>query len=374
MDIKSLFNQNRRSKTKEYNKKKKFNNRVRLTLNIVFWIVFLGFSLEIKIFTYINTIISNNEIRIFIYLFFFYLLYNLFTLFLDYFLSYKLSREFNLSNQNKNEWLIDELKSFVLSLIFFYFAVRSYLYLIHISPDLWWLYYTILASLFIVLITFIFPTVLLPIFFKLESYPDSELKGRLLGLIQKANLEIDDIYEINLSSKINAANAAVMGLGSSRKVVLGDNLKEKYNYDEIEAVLAHELGHQVHGDIFRNILVQPFILLFISYIVFNTWPYISNWYGYNSYLDVYTIPLLLILVSLLSWTFSPIQLVMSRLAEKKADLYAITLTGKGRALANGLAKLADESLSPLEVSLYKKVFKLSHPPIRERLKYILDNS
>ncbi len=369
--IEGMFDPKRRKLAEEYNYSKKKSNIVMTVLNILFWFVFLGFSIELKIHSFINTRIAIYEIMIFVYIFSFYLLYSLFSSTLDYFLEYKLNRKYKLSNQDKREWLIDELKSFILGIVFFYLAVRSYLYLLNNYPDSWWIYYTVLASIFTVLITFIFPTVLLPIFFKLESYPDSEMKERLLELIKKANVKIDDIYEINLSTKINAANAAVMGIGSSRKVVLGDNLNDKYSYDEIVTVLAHELGHQVHGDIFKNILIQPFMMLIISYIIYTFWPTITEWYGYSSFNSVYTIPLLLIFVSTLSWVLSPVQLLLSRIAEKKADFYSIKLTGKADSFVTALARLADESLSPLKVSLYRKIFKQSHPPIKERIEYIL---
>ncbi len=370
--IEGLFDSKRRKLAEEYNYKKGKFRILSIVLNALFWLVFLGFSVELKIFNFLSIRVSNYEIVTFIYLFSFYLVYSFFASTLSYFLEYKLNRKYNLSNQDKREWLVDEVKSFILGIVFFYLAVRSYLYFLNKFPEIWWLYYTLLASVFTVLITFIFPTVLLPIFFRLESYPDSEMKERLLKLIKKSNVKIDDIYEINLSTKINAANAAVMGIGSSRKVVLGDNLKDKYSYDEIETVLAHELGHQVHGDIFKNILIQPFIMLIISYIIYTSWPVITQWYGYGSFNSVYTIPLLLIFLSILSWVTSPFQLLLSRIAEKKADFYSIKLTRKADSFVCALTRLADESLSPLRVSLYKKIFELSHPPIQERIEYILN--
>ena len=131
-----------------------------------------------------------------------------------------MERKYRLSNQDKKEWLIDEVKSFILGLLFFFFAVRGYLYLAARFPENWWIYYSIIAAVFLITIAFIFPLVLVPLFFRLDSYPESELKERLWQLVKRAGVKIDDIYEINLSSKVNAANAAVMGLGKSRKIVL----------------------------------------------------------------------------------------------------------------------------------------------------------
>ncbi|MFP4016414.1 MAG: M48 family metalloprotease [Halanaerobiales bacterium] len=371
--INKLFDQKRRQIAGEYNKKRKVRGIISFIITVIFWVTFLAETLELDIYCFLHSLFNNREIIILGYVLIFYLIYSIFQTLRYYFFAYRLSRRYNLSNQSTGEWLIDNVKSFILGLIFLYLAVRSYLYLFNNYPDTWWIYYTVLASIFVVVITFILPTVLLPIFFKLESYPGSELKDRLMALIKKADVEIDDIYEINLSSKVNAANAAVMGIGSSRKVVLGDNLKDKYTYDEIEAVLAHELGHQVHGDIFKNILMQPLIFLVISFIIYQFWPSITQWYGYSEAGTVYTIPLLLILVSTLSWLITPIELYISRIFEKRSDLYSIELTGSARPLASAMAKLADESLSPLKESLYRRIFKLSHPPMQERVEYILEN-
>ncbi|MFW6022938.1 MAG: M48 family metallopeptidase [Halanaerobiaceae bacterium] len=372
--VESLFDSERRELAEEYNKKKKWNNKIGIFFNILFWLMFFLFSFETKLLAMINDIFSRGEFIILLYIFSFYFIYSLFQVILDYYLGYKLSRKYDLSSQDSSEWFVDQVKSFILGLIFFYLAVRTYLYLANNYPQYWWVYFSIVATIFVLVITFIFPTVLLPIFFKLESYPESELKDRLMNLIKKTGLEIDDIYEINLSTKINAANAAVMGLGSTRKVVLGDRLKEKYSYDEIEAVLAHELGHQVHGDIFKNLLIQPVGFLIISFIISQLWPAIASWFGYQGITGVHTIPLLMILAGFLSWVLTPLQLYLSRKFEKAADLYAIEITDKAEKLASAMAKLADEALAPLEVSKYKRIFKLSHPPMKERVEYILENS
>lgn len=372
-NIRELFNPDRRILAEAYNKKKKTNNRFAFLFKFLFWFLFLGFSLEKTSYNYLNNLNINYEFKLIVYFIGFYLLYGLFSLLTDYFLGYKIDRQYKLLNQDTREWFVDEIKSFILGVFFFYLAVRTYLYLLVKFPVTWWIYYAIIASIFIVLITFIFPTVLLPIFFKLESYPESELKKRLFQLVEKADLSIDDIYEINLSSKVNAANAAVMGIGSSRKIVLSDNLKDFYTSGEIEAVLAHELGHQVHGDLFKNLLMEPIIILITSYIIASLWPGFVLWFGYSSISSPATIPLLMIIVNLLSLLLSPFQLYISRKFEKRADLFAINLSTKVDSFTTALAKLADESLAPLRVSIYEKVFKSSHPPIKERLEYILRN-
>lgn len=370
--IERLFNFNRRKLAEKYNYKRRINKKLAFFLEISFWFVFLGFSFGSKFYFYLDKLVGNNEVKIIIYLSGFYLLYNLFSTVTAYFFSYKLDCQYELSNQSRKDWIIDEVKAFILGLILFYFAARAYLYLAIKFSEIWWVYYTIIASIAIVLLTFVLPVVLLPIFYNLESYPESELKGQLMLLINKADLKIDDIYQINLSSKVNGANAAVIGLGSSRKIVLSDNLKDKYSIDEIEAILAHELGHQVHRDIIKNLLIEQLMFLIIAYLIAYIQPLIYPWFGYSSISDPITIPLLVVMVGFLIWFLSPIEMYISRSFEKRADLYSVKLTTKGDSLIKSLVKMADEALLPLKVNTYERIF-LSHPPISARVEYIFDN-
>jgi STE24 endopeptidase len=371
MDIEGIFNPERRRLALVYNKEKRKLSIGTFSLKTLFWLLILGFSLEKRAYKYLHSIGLHPELELLIYLFAFYLLYSLVSLLSAYY-EYGVERKYQLSNQTKPEWLIDEVKSLILGLLFFFLAARGYLYLVERFPENWWLYYAITAGFFILLIAFVFPVLLVPLFFKLGPYPESELKDQLWQLVKKAGVKIDDIYEINLSSKVNAANAAVMGLGKSRKIVLSDNLQDKYSPGEIEAVLAHELGHQVKGDMAKNILAEFLSLLLTLFLVFKTWPFIVSLLAYDSIYSVVTIPALSLFVSLLSWLLSPLRLSLSRRWEKEADLYAVQLTGQGESLARALAKLADEALIPLKIGIYRRLFKASHPPVRERIEYILE--
>ena len=371
MDIEGIFNPERRRLALVYNKEKRKLSIGTFSLKTLFWLLILGFSLEKRAYKYLHSIGLHPELELLIYLFAFYLLYSLVSLLSAYY-EYGVERKYQLSNQTKPEWLIDEVKSLILGLLFFFLAARGYLYLVERFPENWWLYYAITAGFFILLIAFVFPVLLVPLFFKLGPYPESELKDQLWQLVKKAGVKIDDIYEINLSSKVNAANAAVMGLGKSRKIVLSDNLQDKYSPGEIEAVLAHELGHQVKGDMAKNILAEFLSLLLTLFLVFKAWPFIVSLLAYDSIYSVVTIPALSLFVSLLSWLLSPLRLSLSRRWEKEADLYAVQLTGQGESLARALAKLADEALIPLKIGIYRRLFKASHPPVRERIEYILE--
>lgn len=366
--MKDLYDPERRQLAKEYNYYQDRNRWVKRIMQLIFWSVFLGFSLEFNLYHLTTDWINNRELKLILFLLAFSLIYFGLNWILSFFLSYQLKRKYELSAQEPGDWFLDQIKSYILNLIFLYLAARVFIFMINVWPENWWIPYSIAGSIFILVVTFILPKVLLPIFFKLTPYPDTSLRKRLMRLIKRAGVKVEEIYEINLSSKVNFGNAAVVGLGKTRKLLLGDILTDKYTDAEIEAILAHEIGHHANGDIFKNLLVQPFLLFSTSFIVDRIWPIFVGWRGYAAVDSIYALPLLLLIWGALNWLFSPLPVYLSRKFERRADRYSLELIADPRSLATGLAKLADESLSKLDYNLYKLLFEASHPPIGERVK------
>ena len=180
---------------------------------------------------------------------------------LDY-SGFRLERRYQLSNQRLRAWLKDEAKSFLVTFVIaavivemLYFAIRQF-------PEYWWLVaWAFFMGLFIAMAQ-LAPLILFPIFYKFEPLEDEELKSRLVKLSEQTGTRVRGVYKWHLSEKTKKANAALTGLGSTRRIILADTLLENYSNDEIEAVLAHELGHHVHKHILKSIGVQAGIALF----------------------------------------------------------------------------------------------------------------
>ncbi|MFW6006344.1 MAG: M48 family metalloprotease [Bacillota bacterium] len=368
--MKELFDDERRKLARKYNNKKRKYSWIIKSIQIIFWIIFLGFSLEYKLYQILSEI-NNQEIILVFYLIFFLLIYSLINWTASYFLIYRLNKKYDLSNQKTDSWWKDKGKEFLLNIIMVYLTSRLFLYLINKWPDKWWMYFSIVGTIFYIIITFIMPYVILPLFYKLEKYPDNSLRKRLVDFIRKNGIAIEDIYEINLSSKINYANAAVIGLGSSRKIILGDNLTDNYTEKEIVAILAHELGHHLHKDIIKNLLLRSSILFVSAYIISKIWYNIIEYTGYLT-TEIYTLPLLFLIWSIVFLIFMPLELYVSRKLENKADNFALNRIDCPEDLGSGLAKLADQSLSELDYGLFETLFKASHPSIGERVKKSLN--
>ncbi|MFW5976882.1 MAG: M48 family metalloprotease [Bacillota bacterium] len=365
-----LFNNKRRNLAKNYNSQKRKYKWVNKLVKLLFWILFFGLSIEYKLYEILSGI-NNKELIIVLYLFLFLSLYSLLTWIIEYLLIYRLNRKYQLSNQDTRSWWLDKIKHFFLNLIFLYLSARLILYLIKVYPDNWWIYFSFTGIIFYTVITFLLPYVILPLFYKLEKYPENSLRKRLMNFIKKIDLKVDDIYQIDLSSKVNFANAAVIGLGKSRKIILGDNLKDKYTDDEIEAVLAHELGHHVHKDIIKNLIINGAGLFFTAFIISKLWYNLITYIEYTA-IEIYSLPLLLVVWSLLFLLISPLELYLSRRFEENADNFALNNIENPENLGKGLAKLADESLSEIEYNLYELLFEASHPSIGKRVEKSLE--
>src|SRR5579863_6600322 len=201
---------------------------------------------------------QNYTFAVFLYLFFLLLISKVLALGFDYY-GFRLERRFQLSNQRLRSWLWDEAKGFLVGLVMAGIVVELLYFMIRQSPQHWWLItWAIFMGLFILLAQ-LAPVVLFPIFYKFEPLDNEDLRRRLVLLSEHAGTRVRGVYRWKLSEKSKKANAALTGLGSTRRIILADTLLDNYTPEEIEAVLAHELGHHVHRHILKSIFVQAAI-------------------------------------------------------------------------------------------------------------------
>ena len=188
---------------------------------------------------------DHYAIALFIYTSILLLLTKFLSLGLDYY-SFLIEHRYHLSNQRLRSWAWDQIKGFAITFLFSQVLVQIVYLLIRLQPQWWWVTAWILFMLLTVLLAQIAPVVLFPLFFRFRALDDAELTARLTRLSEKAKTKVRGVYEWMLSEKSRKANAALMGLGRTRRIVISDTLLATCDHDEIEAVLAHELGHHVH--------------------------------------------------------------------------------------------------------------------------------
>jgi STE24 endopeptidase len=284
------------------------------------------------------------------------------------FYGFRLEHRFNLSNQRFGSWIKDEFKGWVLGLVLGAFLAEIVYALIRISPQYWWL---IAWAIFIGLFVFfaqIAPVVLFPLFYKFVPLQNEELKARLVRLGERAGTRVRGVYEWKLSEKSKKANAALTGLGNTRRIILADTLLQNYSNDEIEAVLAHELGHHVHGHMIKMIVVQALVTLGGFWAANEVLRYaIDDQKMFQHLSDFANLPLLALVASGLSLLLMPALNAYSRYTERQADLYCWKCVANVGPYITAMEKLAKQNLSESHPSRLVELLFHSHPPISKRI-------
>jgi len=287
---------------------------------------------------------------------------------LDYY-GFRVEHRFQLSNQKLRSWVRDQVKGWLVALVIGTILVELVYWTIRATPRFWWL---IAWAIFIVLFVFfaqIAPVVLFPLFYKFKPLENEALKERLTRLSERAGTRVKGVYEWKLSEKSRKANAALAGLGMTRRILLADTLLEKYADDEIEAILAHELGHHVHRHIPKGILVQAGITLVGFWAANQILNYaIDRLHLFEQFADFANLPLLMLVSAVLSFLLMPALNAYSRFNERQADRYSYTAIPSIAPFISGMNKLADQNLAERRPSRLVELVFYSHPPIAKRIQ------
>ena len=295
--------------------------------------------------------------------------YSVINLPLGYYSGFVLPHRFGQSNQTLKDWIIDQLKGLaigaplgLLLLELLYLALRA-------TGDLWWLWAAGGMLAFTVLLSNLAPVLIMPLFNKYVPLDEEhkELADRLIALAKRANTKVRGVFKYDMSKRTKAANAALTGIGNTRRIVLGDTLINEFSTDEIETVLAHELGHHVHRDI-------PFLIafgtlsttlsLFIASLALN---WAIGYFGFTGPADVAAFPALSLIFGAYGLITMPIDNAISRWRENMADDYALQSTGKTEAFASAFTRLANQNLGEVDPEKWVVWLFYSHPPLGERI-------
>jgi STE24 endopeptidase len=291
---------------------------------------------------------------------------------LTYYQGFILPRRFGLAHQKFGAWLADRAKALALSFLLGLAVVILVYWLLASFPDTWWLWAAVFLFLLGLLLTRLTPTLLLPIFFKLEPLGDVDLKKKLVNLTKRARTPISRVFTIDLSSKGTTANAMLVGLGRTRSIVLTDTLLQKYTPDEIEVVLAHELGHHLHKDIPKLIALQAAMILLGLYLSNLVLRASLVPFGLNSIADVAAFPLLFLSLAVFSLLVMPVTNYYSRHVEAAADIAAIELTANPQAFISAMTRLTNQNLSVSNPSRWEELLFYDHPPYTKRVSLAKD--
>jgi STE24 endopeptidase len=309
---------------------------------------------------------QNYTLAVFLYLFFLLVISKALGFGLDYY-GFRLERRFQLSTQKFQSWLWDEAKSFLVGLVLAAIVVELLYFMIRQSPQHWWLITWALFMGLFILLAQLAPIVLFPIFYKFEPLDNEDLRRRLVLLGERAGTRVRGVYRWKLSEKSKKANAALTGLGSTRRIILADTLLDNYAPEEIEAVLAHELGHHVHRHILKSIFVQAGITFLGFWIANFVLHYAVDHHMFEELSDFANLPLLAITATLLSLLLMPALNAYSRFNERQADRYAFESIASVAPFISSMNKLAQQNLAERTPSKWIELLFHSHPAISRRV-------
>jgi STE24 endopeptidase len=296
------------------------------------------------------------------------LLYRLVLLPLSYFADYRLSRRYGLSTQSPRAWLVDWLKATLIGLVLgTIVALLFYAAVVGLGAA-WWIGLAALLSAGVLLLTYVAPYVLVPIFYKLRPLEPGPVTERIEAVFSQAGARRPLITSIDLSSRTTAANAAVIGMGSSRRVVLGDTLLATFGLEEVASVVAHELGHHLRLDIWRGLAIEFAVIW--GGLALAGWlltPLFGAWQA-GDWRAPAQLPLLFLLAEAAGLVIMPLINAFSRSLERTADRFALELTGDPAAFAGAMRKLAAQNLIELDPPRWSEVVMLTHPAPGRRIR------
>jgi len=294
--------------------------------------------------------------------------YTLLLMPLSYYSGFVLPHRYGLSTQTLSGWLTDEAKSFGLGVVLGLPVAEVVYWLLRTYPDTWWLWASAFLLVLNVIVGYLAPVLLLPLFYKLTPLDNPDLAERIRRLAERAGARIVGVYSIDMSRRTTAANAMIIGLGNTRRIALGDTLRGDYSPEEVETIVAHELGHQVHHDLELQVILSVVTLTASLYLahLFLRWGVAL--FGFQGPGDVAALPLVLIATGLFSLVIMPVTNGYSRWRESMADRYAIRVTGNATAFAQAMVRLANQNLSDANPPRWVVWLLYSHPPIAERVR------
>jgi STE24 endopeptidase len=287
---------------------------------------------------------------------------------LGYYYGFILPRRYGLSKQGLAGWLRDRAKGLGLQLVLGLALITVVYWLIGRLPTLWWLAAAAIMFLGSLILTWLTPPFIIPLFYKLKPLEEGELKERLVGLARRAGVDIAECLIMDLSSKATTANAMVTGWGKFRRIIFTDTLLAGYSQDEIEMTLGHELGHRIHHDISRLIGIRAATFLLAFYLTDLALRGGVALFSLPGISDIAGLPWLILVLALVTFILQPALNWYSRRAETAADETALALTNKPQAFITLMTKLTDQNLSEAEPGRWAKLLFYDHPPYNERAK------
>jgi len=355
---------------------KKYNN-IKLAVGIgervvsfvlILLFVWLGYSFNLE--KYLSQFTSNRYILFILFVAVVGLIGSVLSFPVSYYSGFYLEHKYNLSNQTFLKWMWENFKGTLVSLAIGIPILVIFYYVLNTFDSLWWLPFAIIMFFISVILSQIFPILIFPIFYKITPIENQDLKNRIEKLSGNAGIKVENVYKFNMSKNTKKANAAFTGLGKTKRIILGDTLLDNFNHDEIETVIAHELGHFKKKHIIKNILIGTAASFLTLFVIASLYENSLSWFSFTDISQVAAIPLLVLWSILIGIIQTPLGNILSRKFEYEADEYAVRETNKPVVFVETLNKLNEQNLGDKEPHPFVEWFFYSHPSIKNRVNAI----
>lgn len=287
----------------------------------------------------------------------------------DYYNIFILEERYGFNTRTINTWISDLVKSFLLSIILGAILLSLLLLMMQYSGDIWWLWAWMIFVAFQLIMAWLYPTFIAPLFNKFTPIEDKELSEKIKKLAEQEGISIRGIFQMDAARRSRHTNAYFTGLGKTKRIVLYDTLIHSHDNDEIISILAHEIGHFKMGHIKKQLLLMgviSFVLLYLASRLIGQ-PILYESFGFSSMHYYVGVFLVSIIWEPLSFFISPAFMSLSRKYEKEADAYMYKVIKKSEPMVNALKRLAMDNLANLRPHPVYVMFHYSHPPIIERI-------
>jgi len=363
--------------TTETNQAKRYNN-IKLGLSLsttflswifLFLIVLLGVTQILEDWVHSITDFSYLAFLLFSFLIGFVDLLLFFPL--TFYSGYILEHKYELSNYTLRSFFWEQIKALLVGLvigvpllILFYFFLKTF-------GNSWWIPVGIILFFFSIILGRIAPTLIFPLFYKFIPIEDENLVDLVRKRCENAGMKVEGIFQFDLSKTTKKANAAFTGIGKSKRIILGDNLIQNFTSEEIDAILAHELGHFKKRHLWKMMATGTVFTFAGLYLVSSIY---SDWvvsFGFENVTRLAGLPLLGFLLSIYGFAIGPIQNIVSRYHEREADRFSKEmLEGNSKPMISALNKLADQNLADRDPNPIVEFLFHSHPSIKHRIEFL----
>ena len=339
-------------------------------LSTVYLLAWLFFGWAKALTTWLKTFTTSEWLLVLCFAILFGGISGLLELPLGFYSGFVLPHRFGQSNQDFKGWVVDQLKGLAISAPLGLLVLELVYLALRLTGSWWWLWTGAGMLVFTVLLSNLAPILIMPLFNKYVPLGEehADLADRLMKLAENANAKVRGVFKFDMSKRTKAANAALTGIGSTRRIVLGDTLINEFSTDEIETVLAHELGHHVHKDIPLLIGFGTLLTLGGLYLASLGLIWAAGYFGFAGPTDITGLPALAVVLGAFSLLTQPLDNAFSRWRERLADEYALHSTGKAPAFASAFVRLANQNLGEVDPEKWVVFMFYDHPPLGERIK------